>query len=299
MIKPKRMVVRIIIFSMLLSGLVLDSALASGTTVIDSTGGLTCKNGPYTGGNYAQQFIAGTSATITSINILIGSGSTAYFLNSSVKVLADNSQLPGTLLATFSPFTTSGGLAYYSGSLSITSGTKFWIFPTYSTGNTSWCYAYPSSDTTQVTYLSGWTNAYSGTISNMYFNLSSGNGTSWGSTGISTFLMQLQLVINGNASASSIVLRNMNTATYRQVQTIYADLGVAGSDGYVTFSANGKPIPGCRSILSSSLVASCTWKPATHGTTRLSARLNPSSSSFLASNSSLLNVVVVQRFATR
>jgi hypothetical protein len=195
----RRSVLKIAIFVLVQSFLInfnINMANSAGTVVVDSTLGSTCKNGPYTSGNYAQLFTAGTSANISEIRIQIGAGSTTYFSNSMVKIFADNSLMPSTLLATFSPSSVTAGVAKYVGSLNVTSGTRFWIFPTYSSGNTQWCYAYPSTDGSTVTYQSGWTNTYSGSISSMYYNLSSGNGTTWGTTGTSTFLIQLAIVID-------------------------------------------------------------------------------------------------------
>jgi hypothetical protein len=196
----RRSVLKIAIFVLVQSFLInfnINMANSAGTVVVDSTLGSTCKNGPYTSGNHAQLFTAGTSANISEIRIQIGAGSTTYFSNSMVKIFADNSLMPSTLLATFSPSSVTAGVAKYVGSLNVTSGTRFWIFPTYSSGNTQWCYAYPSTDGSTVTYQSGWTNTYSGSISSMYFNnSSSGNGTTWGTTGTSTFLIQLAIVIN-------------------------------------------------------------------------------------------------------
>ena len=276
-----------------------SKAYAAGITVVDSTAGSLCKTGPYTNGNYAQQFLAGTTATISGINIQVGSASTTYFTNSLVKIYADNSQLPGTLLGTFSPSSISSGIAQYTGSVSVTSGTKFWVFPTYSTGNTTWCYAYPSTDGTPVTYQSGWTNAYNGTIGAMYFNQSPSNGAGWGSTMTSAFLIQLAIVVNGNLSPSTVSLRNVGIANYRLTQVLYADLGVAGTNGAVTFYANGKPIPGCRSIQSVTLSASCNWKPAQLGGVTLAAKIVPSNSTFTPSSSSAISAMVVARNTTR
>ena len=205
----------------------INNAFAA-TTVIDSTGSGTCKNGPYTSGNYAQKFVAGTNGTITGINILIGSGSTSYFNNSNIKIYADSSatpsatNIPGTLLTTFSPSSISAGYANYTGSVTLASGVHFWIFPSYSSGNTSWCYAYPSNDGLAVTYNSGWTNANAGSNSTMFYNLGSGNGTSWGSSSTSTFLIQMQVVIGSIAdttaptftsSSSFSVAENISTSS--------------------------------------------------------------------------------------
>lgn len=62
----------------------------------------------------------------------------------------------------------------------------------------------------------------------------------------------------------------LKTATFRTVSTIQATLS---SDGKVRFFINGKQIPGCVAVLSTSTIASCTWKPSVRGATNLTARV--------------------------
>lgn len=69
-------------------------------------------------------------------------------------------------------------------------------------------------------------------------------------------------------------------------------------EGMVTFRANGKYIPGCQKKATISLVATCNWKPAVQGSTRISVRLVPSSTSFSASDS-LMSFGVARRTTTR
>lgn len=70
---------------------------------------------------------------------------------------------------------------------------------------------------------------------------------------------------------SSLALSSgLKTAVYRTNNTIQATLS---SDGRVRFYVNGKQIPGCISVLSSSLVSSCTWKPSIRGSTNLTAKV--------------------------
>jgi hypothetical protein len=61
-----------------------------------------------------------------------------------------------------------------------------------------------------------------------------------------------------------------NVATYRAANTIQVALT---SDGRVRFFVNGKQIPGCISVLSSSSTSTCTWKPSRRGTANISARV--------------------------
>ena len=62
----------------------------------------------------------------------------------------------------------------------------------------------------------------------------------------------------------------LKTAVYRTDSIIQATLS---SDGRVRFFINGKQIPGCINIASTSNVASCTWKPSIRGSTNITARV--------------------------
>ena len=69
-------------------------------------------------------------------------------------------------------------------------------------------------------------------------------------------------------------------------------------EGVVTFRANGKYIPGCQRIATTSLSASCTWKPSVQGAVKLTATGRPTSSSYSSATSSA-NVLVAKRSTTR
>ena len=62
----------------------------------------------------------------------------------------------------------------------------------------------------------------------------------------------------------------LRTATYRTVNTIQVTLS---SDGWVRFFANGKQIPGCINLASTSSIASCIWKPSVRGNVNITARV--------------------------
>lgn len=68
----------------------------------------------------------------------------------------------------------------------------------------------------------------------------------------------------------------LKSAVYSTNSTIQATLS---SDGRVRFFVNGKQIPGCVMVPSSSTIASCTWKPSNRGTVNVSARVVGGSSS--------------------
>jgi hypothetical protein len=175
----------------------MPNAHAAPTTVVDLAVGSVCSSGPYTSGTYAQLYTAGNSANISSINILIGTGATSYFNNSNVKIYSDNNLKPGTLLGTLSPSTVSSGYARYSGSIDVTSGSKFWVYPSYTSGNNSWCYSYPAVGASSISYATGWINTFLTTQINRYYTQTYDNGVTWNSAGVSDFVMQIQIVTNG------------------------------------------------------------------------------------------------------
>jgi len=69
----------------------------------------------------------------------------------------------------------------------------------------------------------------------------------------------------------SIVLTSgLTTATYRSASTIRSTVDF---DGKVTFYSNGKKIPGCVNVVTSSKVANCNWRPNVKNYNFISARL--------------------------
>lgn len=100
------------------------------------------------------------------------------------------------------------------------------------------------------------------------------------------------------ASFQSISLSTGATAPFRTNVTISAQLALSGSDGKVTFRANGKNIPGCVKVQTSSLIATCAWKPSARGSVTLSTVSYPSDSAF-TSGSSAVTVGVANRVGRR
>jgi len=74
---------------------------------------------------------------------------------------------------------------------------------------------------------------------------------------------------------------------------------VVSAEGKVTFYANNKYIPGCRSVPTSSLIATCRWKPASHGAVTIKAVLTPTQSNYLQSTSPSLTTNVERRTIKR
>ena len=71
-------------------------------------------------------------------------------------------------------------------------------------------------------------------------------------------------------SHSVALTSGLTTATYRSVSTIRSTVDF---DGKVTFYSNGKKIPGCVNVVTSSKVANCNWKPSVKNYNFISARL--------------------------
>ena len=112
----------------------------------------------------------------------------------------------------------------------------------------------------------------------------------------------------GNGASGVIILRyplNMSVtlsysggtqATYRTLGTITATSTLAGK---VTFYERGKAIPGCKSISTNgSFVATCSWRPAIHGSSTLTATAKPSNT-YVSNGSTSLNLTVVKRTNNR
>lgn len=119
-------------------------------------------------------------------------------------------------------------------------------------------------------------------------------------TGLTATTFKFQVFIGTAApSSSSITLTTAQSSTYRTATTITANLGVAGSDGRVTFFQNGERIPGCINIRSSSLTATCNWRPSLRGSIKLHAVLTPTSNGFLGSTSSIIQSQVSNRSGKR
>jgi hypothetical protein len=98
----------------------------------------------------------------------------------------------------------------------------------------------------------------------------------------------LQLAIGGSS------------AVYRTASTIEALVGTAGK---VTFYQFGKVIAGCknRSTTGSSpnIKATCSWKPSSRGSVKITAKINPTSASYAITNSQAFGVVVSSRTTRR
>jgi hypothetical protein len=79
-------------------------------------------------------------------------------------------------------------------------------------------------------------------------------------------------------NAFGAVANAINSAVYRTPTTITATVSEAGK---VTFYAMGKVIPGCKSratVTSSTISATCTWRPSQRNTVPITAKFSPAAS---------------------
>lgn len=99
------------------------------------------------------------------------------------------------------------------------------------------------------------------------------------------------------AEESSISLGSLTTANKGRNISVTATVGAAGK---VRFFSNGKRIPNCINVTASGspLVATCTWKPATSGSLKISATLYPNSSG-IGEATTFKTLAVSRRSTTR
>lgn len=99
-------------------------------------------------------------------------------------------------------------------------------------------------------------------------------------------------------SSTGVTLTFSNpTATFNSPITITATTS-GSSTGKITFSSNGKRIVKCVSKAVSASTVACLWRPATKGSSMVSAVFTPTSSSYLTSSSSA-SVLILNRTGLR
>lgn len=261
----------------------------------------------------AERLIAHASGTINTINVLIGAGSQTNFSTSRYLILANepmvgspNPGAPNALLATFTPSSISGSgvntVAKFVGSYSFTSGTIFWVAPLQRTSVFPHCYWYPTNtsainmsslhlDTTTSLSNTTWRWAYTS-------NSETAIWANWYTANPDNIVSQLSLeyVIATPVLASVATQSGLLTTSFRTTTPLRVSVETASK---VTYYANGKVIAGCRNLQSSSGIATCNWKPSTHGAYRVYARVIPISSAYLANTTSVISIGVGARTTKR
>lgn len=121
-----------------------------------------------------------------------------------------------------------------------------------------------------------------------------------GAKGGSGIIILSYLTFIGNTTISLQLSSGFSSATYRSTSTIEALVGTAGK---VTFYQAGKVIPGCKNRSTSgsspNIKATCSWKPSTRGSVKISASINPISASYALTNSAVFPVTVSARTTPR
>jgi hypothetical protein len=102
-------------------------------------------------------------------------------------------------------------------------------------------------------------------------------------------------VVNGVTTVSLSLPGGVTTASKGQFTTITATLD---QDGRISFTADGKKLPGCTNLIASGASKTCRWKPATRKQVNLSARLVPTNSAY-STTSAALSVLVISRTGAR
>ena len=237
---------------------------------------------------WASQINIPSAATITSVEYKF-SGSDSRS-NVVVKFVSDSSGTPSnSVLGTFTFDTSTSTTGIYKGNVSLPAAGRYWLTIGSST------LVYPCYTTNAVTTgsLSGWSTGTS---------YESSNSGSTFPNSYANYNFDFVLYGSGGGAtpvSSSIALSSSSTVAYRQTMVITASLGVSGTDGKVTFYANGKKIAGCISKPSSSLAATCSWRPTQRGSVNLTAKLVPTDVGYLQSIAMVKPVTVSNRLTTR
>jgi hypothetical protein len=272
----------------------LVTSLQPATAAVQYTG-LTSSCTGYGGTTYlvwADPITISSGAVVSSVNYKYNGGNTPS--GSYVKIYSDDTNVtsgkPLTVIGTLNYVSFSSNIATYTGSVTLPSAGRYWFALGSPTTATNPCYT--TSIVTTGT-ANGWSiggNSYE----------SSNSGGSFGSTYTGYhFLFSIDASGGGLVSASNISISASGSAFYQSSVTVSATLGVAGTDGKVTFFANGKRISGCVSKQSVSLVATCTFKPSRRGLIAITAALKPTDTGYASSVSSPKNLLVGNRTTLR
>ena len=259
---------------------------ANAADLLTTLGSGTCSNYGFNSTWKAfQPFTIPSSATITAVNFKAYNSDPTPMI---VKIYADNSSSPSsTILGTFTFASTSNYVGRFTGNVTLSSAGKYWLYLS-ATSQVYACFSYTPVTTGS---LPNWT------ISRVFEGGISATAATRSDDGVFHFTFEGSGgVLQTNSSVS---LTSASSIPFRSSLLLTANLGVAGSDGKVTFFANGKRIAGCISKPSSSLAATCAWKPSIRGSYWISAKLVPTNSTYLSSTSSLKLVAVTNRTSAR
>jgi hypothetical protein len=234
-----------------------------------------------------QSLTIPSASSISSIVLRVASSTGEA--SARIRIYSDNTNNPGSLLGTFIYSSISGNNVTFTGTATLPAAGKYWLrFSTTASFNP--CYNFNPSFSGS---LPGWSvgKVRESTDSGVNFTERTDN---------LSFLFAINGTGGGAApSASSLSLIGPSTTAIRQATDISASLEIAGTDGKVTFYANGKKIPGCISKQSSALAVTCSWKPSTRGAVAITARVIPTDPEYGASTSAAKNILVGNRSTNR
>lgn len=253
---------------------------------------------------YAHRYVAGTNGQISAINALIPASAMsngtfrANFPSATYLIMANNgAAAPNTTLATFTADTMTGVNARFVGSYNVTAGTKFWVVAGQGAAVFPDCYTLSTAvPNANVTFTNGWRFDTATSTSWPYVM---GNSPSTLGSPVNSnyvFAISIEIAPSPAATLSLSFPSGGNSAVYRNSTSIRA---TASTEGKVTFFQSGKQISGCRNITTTSLVATCNWRPALHGRVGLSARITPTDTSIPSGASAVFTVGVSTRSNTR
>lgn len=118
--------------------------------------------------------------------------------------------------------------------------------------------------------------------------------------GTQTITISVTDVVDTSSFNSLALAGSVTTATFRSAILITANVSVASR---VTFTINGRVLPGCKSKATSgsspNIVATCSWKPSSHGSVLLSATATPVSAGISGATASPSRLTVLRRTGTR
>lgn len=284
-----------------------NQASAAPTVLIDGIG--TGCNTTYSSGYFeSNRYVATSNIVITGINYLFGSGSTTNFSSSYMYIFSDNTtyNAPQSVLETFTPTTLTGSgsltAGQYTGSYSLSAGTKIWIVPSANPTVLPWCY-WTGVNASSLA-INGLAPDTSTSGSNASFRKVYYGGTSipaassWNYSGDTNQIWQLKVLSSVTPAVviTTALQSGLRSAIYRTTSPIQANVDTQSK---VTFYANGKYIAGCRNVMSSAGIALCNWKPTIHGNIRIYATAVPISGSYTSSTSTPIGISVTSRVNTR
>jgi hypothetical protein len=104
--------------------------------------------------------------------------------------------------------------------------------------------------------------------------------------------------VSSNQTTASFT--NLTLAYYRQPTSL--TVTVTGTTGKVTFKHEGKNIVGCikvSTVTSSTITATCSWKPSVKKYVSLTATFVPTSAAYTSSTTPAMRTLVIARSNTR